>query len=96
MRGGLVLAARRPERALADFGRAIAIFDRDPASYVAAADAAFTLGRPGLADSLLRRAAPGCPAPCGLLRVQAATARARGDTLAADSLLSRFRRLASP
>ena len=65
------------------------IFDRDPALYVAGADAAFTLGRPRLADSLLVRAEQLCYHCAGLYRTQALAARARGDSAAADSLLKR-------
>jgi tetratricopeptide (TPR) repeat protein len=95
-RAGLLLAARRHAQALEDYQRAAAIYDRDHAVFIAAADAAYTLGRPGLADSLLARAERACFRCVGLYRFQAAGARARGDTTAADSLLARAARLAPP
>jgi hypothetical protein len=57
--------------------------------FVAAADAAVTTGQPGLADSLLARAAALCPGCDGLLRFQAAAARARGDSATAAALTAR-------
>jgi hypothetical protein len=78
-------------RALDAFRIATNTFDRDPSIYVAAADAAFTLRRPALADSLLVRAEQLCYRCGGLYRTQALAARARGDTAVADSLLRRVR-----
>jgi hypothetical protein len=95
-RAGMLLAARRHDMALTDYQRAAQIFDRDQGVFVAAADAAYTLGRPALADSLLLLAERACFRCVGLYRFQAAGARARGDTLAADSLLARAGRLAPP
>lgn len=87
--GGLLQSARRPERALEAYRQAVRSFDRDPGVFVAAADAAITIGRPGLADSLLARAAALCPGCDGLLRFQAAAARARGDSATAAALVAR-------
>jgi hypothetical protein len=56
---------------------------------VAAADAAFTLGRPALGDSLLARADQWCSSCDQLYRLQAAAARARGDSAVAAALLAR-------
>jgi len=66
-------------------------FDRDPTLFIAGADAAFTLGRPALADSLLLRAEQLCFHCAGLYRTQALAARARGVSAVADSLLKRVR-----
>ncbi len=81
--------ARDPVRALDAYRHAVAIFDRDPSVFVGAADAAFTLGRPGLADSLLARADRLCLRCGDYLRVQARAARSRGDTATADWLVTR-------
>jgi hypothetical protein len=94
--GGLLLSARRPERALAAYRQATHIFARDPAGFVGAADAAITLGRPALADSLLRRAAALCFGCDGLYRFQATAARARGDSATAAALLARTAAGAAP
>jgi len=94
--GGLLQSARRPGRALEAYRQAVRIYDRDPGVFVAAADAAITLGRPDLADSLLARAAALCPGCDGLFRFQAAAARARGDTLTAAALLARLPGGAAP
>jgi hypothetical protein len=94
---GLALAAGAalprfpPARALDALRIATRTFDRDPALYVAGADAAFTLGRPALADSLLARAEQLCYRCLGLYRTEALAARARGDSAVADSLLQRAR-----
>jgi hypothetical protein len=74
-------------RALESFRIALLTFGRDAAVYVASADAAYTLGRPGFADSLLTRAEQICYHCSGLYRTQALAARARGDSAVADSLL---------
>jgi len=81
--------ARDPFRALDAYHHAVAIFDRDPSVFVGAADAAFTLGRPALADSLLVRADQLCLRCGDYLRVQARAARSRGDTATADWLVTR-------
>jgi hypothetical protein len=96
VRGGLLLRARRHDAALADLRRAASIYGREPGPFIAAADAAFSTGRVALADTLLDRATATCPRCGGLLRFQAAFARSRGDTVAADSLLAHSLRLAAP
>jgi hypothetical protein len=80
---------RRPEQALAELRTAMRTFDRDPTLFIAAADAAFTLGRPALADSMLARAEQLCFRCPGSYRTQALAARSRGDNAVADSLLAR-------
>ena len=56
--------------------------------FVGAADAAFTLGRPTLANALLIRVDQLCFRCTGYLVTQAVAARARGDGMTADSLLA--------
>lgn len=80
----------QPERALATLRKAASIYDRDPTVFIAGADAAFTLGRPGLADSLLNRAEQLCYRCTGYYRTQGLAARSRGDSAVADSLLARM------
>ena len=87
--GAMYQTLSDPEHALRAYRTAIAIFDRDANTFVAAADAAFTLQRPALADSMLERANRICFRCTGALRVQAGAARARGDAATADSLLAR-------
>lgn len=82
---------RQPERALAALRIAARTYDRDPTLFIAGADAAFTLGQPRLADSLLLRAEQLCYRCPGAYRTQALAARSRGDSAVADSLLSRVR-----
>ncbi len=82
---------RQPERALAALRNAVRTYDRDPTLFIAGADAAFTLGRAPLADSLLLRAEQLCFRCPGYLRTQALAARSRGDSATADSLLSRLK-----
>ena len=88
---GMFQSARDPARALDGYQKAVQIFDRDPTVFVGAADAAFTIGRPALADSLLARANQLCFRCVGYLRFQAQAARSRGDPAVADSLLARAR-----
>jgi hypothetical protein len=82
---------REPERALAALRIAARTYDGDPTLFIAAADAAFTLGRPRLADSLLTLAEQLCYRCSGYYRTQALAARSRGDSAVADSLLARIR-----
>jgi len=89
--GGLYQSRGDAARAFAALRLAAREFDRDPSVYVAGADAAFTLGRPALADSLLARAEQLCYRCLGYYRTQALAARARGDSAVADSLLARTR-----
>ena len=82
---------RQPAQALGALREAAKIYDRDPTLFVAAADAAITLGRPRLADTLLMRAELLCFRCPGYYRTQALAARSRGDSAVADSLLARMR-----
>jgi hypothetical protein len=82
---------RQPAQALRALQEATKIYDRDPTLFVAAADAAITLGRPRLADTLLLQAERMCSRCPGYLRTQALAARTRGDSAVADSLLARIR-----
>jgi hypothetical protein len=82
---------RQPARALVALQEAARIYDRDPTLFIAAADAAITMGRPRLADTLLAQADQLCVNCPGYLRTQALAARSRGDSAVADSLLARIR-----
>jgi len=82
---------RQPLQALGALREAAHIYDRDPTLFIAAADAAITLGRPRLADTLLAQADRLCVNCPGYLRTQALAARSRGDSTVADSLLARIR-----
>ena len=82
---------RQPAQALRALQEASRIYDRDPTLFIAAADAAITLGRPRLADTLLLQAEQMCRGCPGYLRTQALAARTRGDAAVADSLLARIR-----
>jgi len=90
---GIYLATGRPAKALEAFAIAAGVFDRSPWLYVKAADAAFTLGRPALADSLLVRLEQLCSGCSHYYRFEGHAALLRGDTAAADSLLARARLL---
>ena len=81
-------ARRMPERALEDYLIAFQIFDRDSRVLIGAADAAWTLHRSALADSLMEQARARCGRCEASLRNQAAAALVRGDTAVADSLLN--------
>lgn len=89
--GALYQSHRQPARALDALRHAAQTYDRDPTVFIAGADAAFTVGRPALADSLLMRAEQLCYHCSGYYRTQALAARTRGDSAVADSLLSRMR-----
>lgn len=82
---------RQPTQALGALREAARIYDRDPTLFIAAADAAITLGRPRLADTLLAQADHLCFRCPGYLRTQALAARSRGDSAVADSLLARVK-----
>ncbi len=82
---------RQPAQALRALQDASKIYDRDPTLFITAADAAITLGRPRLADTLLLQAEQMCHDCPGYLRTQALAARSRGDSTVADSLLARIR-----
>lgn len=84
--GWQLLWARRTDQALASFLRSTELYQHDQRVYLAAADAAFALKRPTLADSLLQiadRICPQCPASYAN---QVGAARLRGDSASADSL----------
>lgn len=86
MAGWQFLWAGRAEKALEAFHHANELYANDHRVYIAAADAAFALKRPALADSLLQiadRICPQCPASYAN---QASAARLRGDSSSADSL----------
>jgi hypothetical protein len=84
-RGGAIYQnARRPAAALDAYRAALRIFP-DASVYVAAADAAFTLDQPTVADSMLEGANRLCFRCSGALRVQARSARGRGHVNPADS-----------
>ena len=85
----LLQASRNPARALEYYRTALAIYDRDSRLFIGAADAAFALRRPALADSLLERARQLCGRCDVNYANQANAARARGDGAVADSLLRR-------
>ena len=87
--GALYQSRGDAARALDALRLAAQTFDRDPTVFMAGADAAFTLHRPALADSLLLRDEQLCFHCAGLYRTQALAARARGDSAVADSLLKR-------
>ena len=84
--------ARQPERALEYYRVAFSIYPQDSRLLIGAADAAFALGRRATADSLLRQAEQLCRELCVTsYRNQANAARARGDSVVAESLSARVR-----
>jgi protein O-mannosyl-transferase len=89
---GLYLAAHQPEKALAAYRRATAIYDKMPWLYMGGADAALMLGRSALADSMLARLNELCRGCEYYYRYEAAIAHTRGDSAVADSLLARVPR----
>src|SRR2546427_126101 len=89
-------ARRLPEKALEDYLIAFQIFDRDSRVLIGAADAAWTLRRSALADSLMDQARARCGRCEASLGNQAAAALVRGDTAVADSLLEQVRRAHNP
>jgi hypothetical protein len=90
---GIYLAEGQPQRALEAFRLATGIYDRVPPVFLAGADAAFKLGRPRLADSLLTRMEQLCDRCLQYYEFEAGTALARGDTAVADSFRVRAQRL---
>ena len=90
---GIYLAEHQPAKALEAFRQSTAIFDRVPPVYLQGADAAFALGQSRLADSLLNRMEQLCYRCLYYYEYEAGTARARGDSAVAESLLVRRRRL---
>jgi protein O-mannosyl-transferase len=94
--GWQFLWARRTEQALGAFLHATELFPHDQHVYLAAADAAFTLKRFTLGDSLLARVDAICPQCPASYANQAGAARLRGDSASADSLVAHERRRRSP
>ncbi len=84
--GWQLLWDRQTEKALMYFLHATELYPGDQRVYLAAADAAFTLQRPALADSLLRIADQICPQCPASYANQIGAARLRGDSASADSL----------
>jgi hypothetical protein len=80
------LEQHRDSNALQAAGIAAGIFSREARPYLIGAHAALNLGRPALADSLLKRADRFCN-PCqGFYRAEATVARRLGDSTAARYL----------
>ena len=95
--GWQFLWTRQTDKALGAFLQATELYQRDQRVYLAAADAAFTLKRPVLADSLLGVADRICPQCPTSYANQAGAARLRGDSASADSLAAHAaRRKATP
>ncbi|HET9710003.1 MAG TPA: hypothetical protein VFP39_17000, partial [Gemmatimonadales bacterium] len=90
---GIYLAEHEPGKALEAFDSTVAIFDRVPPVFLQGADAAFAVGQPRLADSLLARMEQLCYRCLYYYQYEAGTALARGDTAVAESILVRMRRL---
>ena len=86
---GLYLEARQPEKALQAYRVADSTFQDAPWVYFSGADAALTLGRGALADSILAKTSRLCGACEFNYRYEADIARARGSLAVADSLLAR-------
>ncbi|HKC47478.1 MAG TPA: hypothetical protein VKB63_07710 [Gemmatimonadales bacterium] len=84
--GWQLLWDRQTDKALQYFLHATELYQRDQRVYLAAADAAFTLHRPALADSLLAIADMICPQCPASYANQVGAARLRGDSASADSI----------
>ena len=92
----LYLNSHQPERALEAFQLATRIYDQTlPWLYVTGAEAAFNVGRPALADSLLARLERACVRCEHYYQYEAGAALARGDSAVADTLLARANRSAA-
>ncbi len=89
----ILLRAGQAARALGYYREATRIYPYDPRNLLGAADAALTLARRPVADSIFAQA----DRLCGRCRMhyitEADLARARGDSAVADTLLARLRRL---
>jgi len=90
---GIYLDQREPERALEAVRVTTRIYDRTPTVFLEGADAAFQLGQPRLADSLLARMEQLCSRCLFYYRWEIAAARGRGDPATADSLELRLQSL---
>ena len=95
---GVYLDRREPARALSEARIAAGVYQHDPWIYVTGAVAAFSVGDPRTADSLLTALEGICAGGCAATyyRYEAAVARAHGYPEAADSLLARLGRRGSP
>ena len=93
---GIYLSEGQPKRALEALQLSTRVYDRVPTVYLEGAYAAFKLGRSRLADSLLDRLEQLCSRCLFYYQFEATTARAWGDTVVAESLLARMRRLGTP
>ena len=80
-------------RAIEAFGISSRIYPSDARVYIAAAHAAYALGRTDLADSLVTKADGACERCVTYYYNQAWFARWRGDSSSADSLVAHARRL---
>ena len=78
-----------------EFRKAMLIYPRDGRLYLLAAHAAFNLGRPGLADSLLDPVRKACDQCEHFYQSEADMARQIGDSAVADSLEAWDRRKAA-
>jgi hypothetical protein len=88
---GVYLEAHQPEKALLAYRVADSTYQDAPWVYFSGADAALTLRRSALADSILAKTARLC-ADCEFqYRYEADIARTRGAADVADSLISRVR-----
>lgn len=90
------LNLQQPAQALDAARRASAINGRDPTIYITGAVAAFAVGRPAAADSMLAALEALCRRCLGYYRQEAVTAREHGYVAAADSLDARARIPAVP
>ena len=86
---GIYLSQHRPEKALEAYRVATSTYDKMPWVHIAGADAALTLGRSALADSMVRRVDALCARCDYYYRFEARIAQTRGDSGVADSLLAR-------
>jgi hypothetical protein len=93
--GIIYLEIRKPAAAFIEFRKAMAIYPRDGRLYLLAAHAAFDLGRPGLADSLLEPVRKACDQCEHFYQSEADMARQIGDSAVADSLEAWDRRRAA-
>jgi hypothetical protein len=94
--GAIYLTTRQPEKALAAFDSAAAIFPIEGRPYLLGGHAALMLRRYALADSLFAHVDALCY-PCGgLYRTEAGAALQMGDTAVAESLLAHADRLTAP
>jgi hypothetical protein len=92
----IYLYQHRPDKALDAYRIADSIFDRMPWVYMTGADAALSLGRSRLADSMLARLDQLCTHCDYYYRFEAGVARIRGDSAVAESLLARLRPSGGP